>query len=265
MSVVTLATRHLCGMLDDLALTAADDPELRSLHGVTLHTDVGEYAVDVPSDGGERPLIEAFHTDLLVGTSSDRYVIAQAHAAAEFSSPAGWPRAVMLGLTDVKALSADFAKRVSLFGRKVTHRCEIELASDRLTVREDPRQVPHGLAMTVPAREANPDALAVAKLDQDGSIPVLGPDGGEVSPSIGHGYSADHLMVLAKVGVRRGMPVALYRRHQSRPVVAEVGASYRAVITAYQLDTEVGQHLGPTVRIFGIPEQSRIFDSPTEL
>jgi hypothetical protein len=87
-------------------------------------------------------------------------------------------------------------------------------------------------------------------LDPDPGVEVLDDKKQSIPPSYGSGLSADFLEIVAKVANRRKMLPAIYRCHQRRPVVIEVGSMWRASFGAAKLDEDNGQHLGPQVRVF---------------
>lgn len=259
MSTATIPTRQLVGLLADLLLTASTDPELPALSAVLLHSDRGEWAIEEDDADGE-PLIDLVPTDLLVGTSTNRYVMGQAHVPAEGQ----FHRAVLISASDAKAVVSVFKPLVSSLGREITHRTVLELAGDVLTATEDPRQVPAGLSVHMPVLDTDgfPAAGVENALQPDPTIPVGDADGVVVEPSYGTGINPVYLHALATIGKRRKMLVAWYRHHQSRAMVAEVGAGYRCVIRPAELDEGSGQHLAPQVRVFAPPVPVKVSEAP---
>lgn len=262
MGTITAPTRQLVGLLSDLILTSGIDPELPTTRGILLHTTTGEFVPDLPgADDGQEPLIDAVETKLLVGTSTDTAVVGQAHIPVEFDGPIGWPDPVFVDLLDAQAVAREFKTKVSMLGREVTHRSELTVSAGTLTVREDPSQVPGGLRMAFQVDDGSLFPKVHERMQPDPTELIPGPDGFTVvEPSYGTGYNPAHVEVFAKVGKRRQMPVAVYRYHQNRTVVVEIGASYRAAVGPYTLDEDHGQHLAPTVRVFAPPvrEKSRL-------
>jgi hypothetical protein len=260
MSELTVPTRMFLGLLTDLALTACDDPELPTLRAVLLHTDRGEWATDVADDEGSEPLIDVVPSDLLIGTSTDRHSVGQAHTPCEGSLH----RPVLVSLADVKAVVSAFKPLVTSLGKEATHRVVLGLEGDTLTVVEDPTQVPRGLEVSFPTLDADNFPSVALYMQPDPTMPVPGPDGHTViEPSYGTGLHPKYLEVFGKVGKRRGMPVAVYRHHQHRPVVVEIGSAYRVVVSPSKLDEDAGQQLGPVVRVFTppAPQQLTAMDS----
>jgi hypothetical protein len=257
-STIVAPTRMLVGLLSDLLLTASVDPDLPEVRGVLLHTTDGEFAPDAPAaDDGEQPLIDAISTDLLVGTSTDCIAVGQAHMPVKFAGPAGWLRPAFVELPDVRAVVAAFKPLISTLGKEVTHRCELELSAGTLTICEDPDLVPSGLRMSFAVGDDNSFPRVTEKMQPDLSVAVTGLDREIIDPSYGTGFSPRYLEAFGKIGRRRQMPLAMYRHHQRRAVVVEIGSSYRGAVQPYELDEDHGQHLAPTVRVFTPPVRDR--------
>lgn len=254
MPTITTQTRALVALLGDLVLTSCPDPEFASMYGVLLHTDVGELAIDSPE--GDRGLIETIETKLLIGTSFDRTVTAQTHIPAEFDS-IGWSRAILIPTESVDIVVREFGKRYKSFGRNIPHKAILELAGDRLTVREDPRQIPDGLSITFTVSIVD-DA---PHMTDDPYVMATGPDGEVLPDALGRGWSAYHLLAFGKIAERRGMPAAIYTHHHTRPAIVEIGGSYRAVAAPYKLDEDNRQNIAPMVRVFD-PPRSRLAAVP---
>lgn len=261
MSTITIATRQLVGMLSDLMLTAGTDPDHPQTMGVLLHTTDGEFVMDQPPESDETPLIDSIESALLVGTSTDTFVVGQAHWPIETDGPLGWLHPAFIPLSDARAVVSAFKPLVSSLGRETTHRCELELSAGRLTVREDPGQVPCGLTVWFPVGDGEAFPKVTDRMQPDPTVQETGRDGEVVETSYGTGFSARHLETFGKIGKRRQMPVAVYRHHQRAPVVVEIGASYRAAVSTLELDENRGQHLAPTVRVFTPPRRERKMES----
>jgi hypothetical protein len=261
MSTITLSTRNLVGLLGDLLLTAGSDPDMPATMGVLLHTADGEFVLDLPPDSDETPLIDAVESDLLVGMSTDTFAVGQAHVPCEFSVPIGWLRPAFVAVTDAKAVVSAFKPLASSLGRETTHRCELELTGDVLTVREDPNQVPSGLVVKFHVGDGENFPSVVDRMQPDPTMPVAGKDHEVIEPSYGTGFNGKYVEALGKISKRRKMPIAVYRHHQNRPVVVEIGSSYRAAVSPVALNEEEGQHLAPTVRVFAPPQRERKSES----
>lgn len=249
MSIITLPTRELVGLLTDTVLTAGTDPDSPVLATALLDCDHGEVAVPV-SANGTGPLADTEPSDLLVATSTDGQSMAgQAHTAC-----AGrLHKPVLISTEDAQKLIKVFKTFKSLLGvggERTTHQTQLEIVGDALVVSEDPRQVPGGVSVTVPTLDTGdyPQTVPVF-MQPDVAAPVV-VDGAPVEPSYGTGMSFGHLEVTGKVGKRRKAPVALYRHHQRRGIVVEIGSMYRAVFMPAKLNEGEGQHLEPQVPVF---------------
>lgn len=262
MSSVTVATRHLVGLLADAALTACQDPELPALCAVLLSCDRGEWATTEDSEDSGEPLINVIPSDLLVASSTDRMLAAQAHTACEgrLHEP------VLVNLAEVKAIVAVFKPLIGSLGKETTHRCVLEYSASAqiLEVREDPQQVQDGSSLSVPLLDTELFPSLWKVMEPDVTRPVGGPDGAVVEPSYGTGVTSHVLEVFGKVAKRRKMPVAWYRHHQSRGVVVEIGAAYRAVFQPVKLEDYSDRHLAPMVRVFSpvLAQSQPVKDEP---
>lgn len=257
LSTITVPTRMLVNLLDDLLLTASKDPDLPHVLGVLLHTADGEFVIDLPPDSSEHPLIDSVESALLVGTSTDTYAMAQAHAPCDADGPAGWIAAAFVSRMDAEAVARAFKPLIGTLGRETTHRSVMELAAGRLTVREDPTQVPDGLSMWFPVGDGATFPAVEKLLRPDPMVQSAGRDGEIIPPSYGTGLPARYVEAFGKIGRRRKMPLAVYRHHQHAPIVVEIGAGYRAVVNPLQLDEESGQHHAPMIRVFDPPRRER--------
>lgn len=258
MSTIVAPTRMLVGMLTDLLLTASTDADSPDIGGVLLHTCDGEFVSDEPdAEDDEEPLIGAVPTKLLVGTTTDRYVIGQAHMPIESDGPLGWLDLVFVDRGDAKAVITEFGERQKQAGKKMLHRCELNVSGGTLTVREDPILFPGGLRMAFAVGDGENFPPVAERMQPDPTVIEVGPDGERIDSAYGTGFSPVHLEKFVKIGKRRQMPLAMYRHHHRRTVVVEIGASYRAAVNPYQLDEDHGQHLAPTVRVFMTPIRDR--------
>lgn len=251
MRPITVSTRALVGLLSDLALTAGTDPETPTLCTLALWTTRGEWVMDLPDDGGadhEVPLFDALDSLLLVGTSTDGYAAAQASAPCDCDGE-GLSRPVLVAVADVGALVKVFRPLIHSLGKEVTHRSVLALSGTLLTVGEDPRQVPSGIEVSVPALEADDFPAVWSIMAPDPTELVPDRDGVVEPASYGTAYTGRYLETFGKVSKRRGMALVMYRHHQHRRVVVEVGASYRAVVRPVGLRDETALS-APTVRVF---------------
>lgn len=243
MSTATLPTSTLVGLLTDLILTTTPDPEL-STSAVLLHSEYGlnEWMFCQGNSSSAAPLDTA-PTDLLVGTSTNGDMTAQAHTPTQGLLH----RPVLVGVEDAKAIVRVFK------GRDVSDTTVIELSGEILTITEDPDEAPKGRSLHVSVLDVTEYPTGIATvLDPDPTLPVPDQDGVVIEPSYGMGLNPLHLLVVGTVGKRRKMPVAWYRHHQHRAIVAEVGAAYRCVIQPVQLE-ERKQQVESQVRVFTPP------------
>lgn len=247
MSTLTVPTRNFLGLLSDVALTASDDAELPTLCAVLLHSDRGEWTVVEPDpDDRAESLIDVVPSDLLIGTSTDRYAIGQAHEHCEGQLH----RPVLVTTVDAKAVVSAFKPLVGSLGKETTHRVVVTLEGDTLTVSEDPAQVPNGFTVSFTVGDASNFPHVANLMEPDPTMPVPDPDGVVIEPSYGTGFDAARLWAFTTIAKRRKMPLAMYRHHQRKAVVMEIGSAYRGVLMPYRLDEESGQHHGPQVRVF---------------
>lgn len=251
MSTVKVATRHLVGMMEDLARTTNKPGKGRPFTStVLLHSDHADIAVESEQDEGP-PLVEEAPSDVLVGTSTTTRVMGQAHAPCEGTLH----RVVSISVGDAKAIKDVFKPLIKTMGSE-THFTELVLAGDTLTVSEDPDLVSGGNVLSVHVVDPegfphgiegamNPDPLGKVWVKRDGDQnPVV------VPPSYGTGLFDEHLLAMGAISKRRKMPVRWYRSHQKRGIVVTVGAWYRAVLSPAPLDPDTDEADGPLVRVF---------------
>jgi hypothetical protein len=197
--------------------------------------------------GGE-PLIETVETGLLVGTAISGTAIAQAHTWVEPGGTLHKP--CLVSSVDIDAIIGVFRPLVSSLDDKQTHRTEIQLEGDELTVSEDPEQVPGGTSLIVSLVDAGDYPRNTASMLAPDPTATVKVSGKLVEPSYGTGFQAEHLRMIAAVSRRRAMSVAVYRHHQSKPIIVEIGGAWRAAIQPHPLKEGDGQHLAPVVRVF---------------
>lgn len=244
MSTVTLPTRELVGLLTDAALTAGCDPDSPHLAAVLLDCDHGEVAV--PGNNGTGPAADTEPSDLMVATSTDgRSMAGQAHT----SCVGRLHRPVLVSVGDVKALVRMF-KPLAGPGKTTTRQAQLEIVGEALVVSEDPQQVPGGVSVTVPALDLSDYPDMIPGMLQPVLARIVGADGAVIEPTHGTGFGYGHLEIMGKIGKRRKMPVAVYRWHQRRGVIVEIGSMYRAMFWPCPLDEAAGQHLEPQVSVF---------------
>lgn len=228
---IRVNTKALVGLLSDLACTAADEPDAGARGGVLLHTTRGHY--------GSEPGM----CTLLVGSSTTGYVAGTAHTyATGEAAPALWP------IDDVRAAIA--VLRPLCKGKdKAEHAVEISRVGDEVTVAEDPDLFANGtkLSFTVASLDQFPRSLWSALSDVH-LRPAVELDGRTVPPAPRLDVTPSHLVPFNKVAARRKESVQLFVYHQHRPVLVQIGATYRGMLTP--LRYEAGEDaIEPTVEV----------------
>jgi S-DNA-T family DNA segregation ATPase FtsK/SpoIIIE len=228
---IRVNTKALIGLLADLACTAADEPDAGARGGVLLHTTRGHY--------GSEPGM----CTLLVGSSTTGYVAGTAHTyATGQAAPALWP------IDDVRAVIA--VLRPLCKGKdKAEHSVEISRVGDEVTVAEDPDLFANGtkLSFTVASLDQWPRSLWSALSDVHLRPPVE-LDGRTVPAAPRLDVTPAHLAPFNRVAARRKESVQLFVYHQHRPVLVQIGATYRGMLSP--LRYEAGEDaVEPTVEV----------------
>jgi hypothetical protein len=246
MSTIVIDTRHLVGLATDLVRTAHKDPLHPHLCAVLLHTDNAMALVD-DGEGGE----EMMESEVLVVTSTTGRIIGQGHAPCNGQLH----RPVLVSATDAGSIVKVFTALMKLVDQKtVTHRTQLELLGNTLTVSEDEEVVESGVELSIQVLDEEvvdnfPRNLQWA-LAPDPDAEVVDKDQLVIPPSYGTGLRGDDLAVVSAVSKRRGMEPIVYRSHQGRPVVVTVGSMYRVTVKPWALDPETGEHVTPKVAVF---------------
>lgn len=249
MSSITLPTRGLVGLLEDLSLTAADPKmELPHLTAVLLHTAKGDFEVPQgKSDDGE-PLFETVPSDLLVATSTCLSMIGQGHTACtgRLHKPA------LIDLLDIESVIKVFKPLITKrLPKGVIHQSVVTLSTSNLIVSEDPDLVPGGKSVSMTVLDSDPFPRNTADLlEVDPERPVV-VDGRSVPVEYGTGLGTDFFTIVGKIAARRDMTPAVYRHHQQARIVVEVGGAYRAVVMPVPLQEDRWD--GPVVEVFSPP------------
>lgn len=227
MSTIKIPTRYLVGMLKDLGHTAGTEPLFPELCAVLLHTDRADVTIE-SHDNDEEPLIDVVPSDVLIGTSTDRSIIGQAHCPCEGSLH----RPVLVSAVDAKAIVSVFTPLMKSLPKTETHETELELRGQTLTVAESDTQVPGGTEMSVSVLDCItefPWKVAEA-LTPDPDAEVRDDNQRVVGPTYGTGVAGDHLAALGAVAKRRRMQPVWYGSHQQHVVVVTIGDWYRAAL-----------------------------------
>jgi hypothetical protein len=248
-SGLTLSTRDFTGLLTDAVLTASDSPdEYPILATVLIDTDHADVLVTSEDDGDGDTLIDTVPSDVLIATSTNGYdMVGQGHAPCE----GRLHKPVLISVQDAQSLIKTFTAKGKTAPKGVPHQTRVEITGETLTVSEAVSYRSRGISMVIPLMELDDYPASVARsLDPDPSVEVFDDKKQPIPPSYGSGLAAANLEIVAKVANRRKMVPALYKIHQRRPVIVEVGSMYRAAFGAAKLDEDNGQHLGPQVRVF---------------
>ena len=245
MSTLTIPTKAFIGLLSDVIRTAGDDPEVPTLSTVLLHSDRGDWVItDDDSEDGAEPLIDTIPSDLLIGSSTNRYAVGQAHTACE----GRLHRPVVVAVAEAKVIVSGFRPAAAAVGKDVVHRVIVTLEGNTLTVTEDPTLIPDGLSVSFPVTSGDDFPRFADLMDPDPFVAVV-QDGEVVLPSRGTVLAPVYLAAFAAIGKRRAAPVILYRHHQGRPLVVEIGSAYRGLVMPAPRSS--GESLDePEIRVF---------------
>lgn len=217
MSMIHVQTKHLVGLLTDLIHTSAPD-DLHS-SGVLLHSARG-YA-DATEPG---------QTDLLVGTSTNGFQCGHTWTAA-----AGQLPAMLWRLDDAHGVISTFKKKAR---GHPEHAVDIRRDADHITVAEDP-QLFGETSMTFTALPLDDYPRDLWKA-MDGQQRVeLDTDEAPRTD-----LSATQLATLAKIARRHGAPIQLYRYHQRRYLLVQIGDCYRGVVAPHRWDADAPVSVG---------------------
>jgi hypothetical protein len=212
--VIRIATHALVGLLTDLLHTADDPKTAGATAAIHLHTVRG-YDDDHPSD-------------LLVGTSTDRVVLGHANIACsgQEERPMLWP------IGDVQAVMAVLKP----LGKNRDHAVEIRRELESFIVAEDPNLLDDGLSLSFGGLD--PADFPTEAWDLLTAARMTPPEGSQPAyPRTD--FRADRLAPFQRVATRRNEMVSLYRYHQRLPLLVEIGASYRGVLSPFGWNDEI--------------------------
>jgi len=215
--MIHLATKALVGLLTDLAHTSADTDMHGS--GILLHSARG-YAD--PAEPGK--------TDLLAGTSTTGF-----HCGHTWVSAAGSLGVMRWALDDVQSVISTFKKKSK--GHK-EHAVDILRDGDHVTVAEDPKLWGE-TSMTfqvLPLDDYPRDLWRVMEGHQRVEL--------DTDPMPRTDIGPHALGVLAKVAQRHKAPIELYRYHQRRAVLVQIGDRYRGAVYPQRWDADVALSAG---------------------
>lgn len=207
---VRIPTHELVGLLTDLSLTAADPADSGATAAILLHTVRGY----IGASPGQ--------TDLLVGTSTNGYIVGHAHSGcAGQMDPMLWP------VADVRAVIA-VLKPLS---KDKNHGVEIGQDGTTIKVAEDPNLFGEGMALTFTGYDVGefPMDTVRAMLTE---VRVSPPEGSApTAPRTD--FDPSLVAPFLKVAGRRGNLIELYRHHQRLPVTVQIGLFYRGVLSPF--------------------------------
>ncbi len=228
MSGVRVLTSSLLGMLTDLVHTADRTAEAGVVGSVLLHTGRGYHGA------------EPGRVELLAGASTDRYCAGHTYAPCTGQLHAG---PTLWSLRDAKTTIAVFK---AARGRDPAnmHAVEIHRSDGEITIREDPNLIDEGVSLSFgeleafdyPARalyevlDTRPDpAVTVVSIQS-----LAGSSLQRVAPTARTDVSARVLDPFSRVAKRRGELIQVYRHHQHRPILVQIGETYRGLLLPWR-------------------------------
>lgn len=212
-----ILTSQLLGLLTDLLRTAHPDADAGAVSGILLHTARGHH-------GSEPGALE-----LLAGISTTRRIAGHTYTpcAGQLVAPTLWPRAqVRSAITVFKAARGRDPRN--------QHAVEIHAGGGEVEIREDPNLIDDGIRLTFGELDAAdfPARSAYQLLRTEFTTDYHDPDDRLVPPSALTHHHAGDLVPFLAVANRRGEALRLYRRHQFRPQLVQIGDSYRGILAA---------------------------------
>lgn len=199
-------TAELVAMLTDLVHTAGE-PEAGAVGGVLLHTARGWQGV------------EPGRTALLVGTSTNRFAVGHTYTACSGSLPPMlWP------VQDVKAVVAVLKPLA-----KEDHAVEIHAEDDQVRIIEDADLFGQSMTLTFGVGDLTKYPRQVWGVLTDVHVTVR--NGADTVPAMPRtDISPAALKPFVTIATRRKDPLEVYRYHQRRPVLIQIGGTYRGAI-----------------------------------
>ncbi|MER5388354.1 hypothetical protein [Saccharopolyspora sp. NPDC002686] len=220
MTTLQVNTAELCALLADLSHTAPSDPEFGALAGIVLHTSRGH----VGTDPGQ--------TTLLVGTSTTRTVAGHAYTSCSgyLHEPMLWPigdvRAALAVLRPLAKADKAHTTAISRDGASVV------LAEVGDPALFDDLDAPAGteLRFTVGDLTDYPRGIWALLGDIHTASVVFDTDGRAIDAAPRTDLTAAALLPFCRVARSRGEAIELYRYHQRRAVLVQIGPAYRGVL-----------------------------------
>lgn len=237
MSTITMATRQLIELLSTLAHTSSTEPELHHA-GVLLHGARGR---------GYGP--ESGVTDVLVGTSTTTSEIGHYIAA----TGGQLHRPVLWSIDDVEAVIAAFRPKV-----RADKLAEVTLTvSGREVVVAEAGQLDlgcHDLKVTFTEKNLDEYPRGLWQLLSDVLINpyVADREGRELPVAARTDFAPSALGPFLKVAKTLGAPIELYRWHQHKHILVQIGHAYRGLLMPTRWDDAdtPGEGLAPDAEIY---------------
>lgn len=225
MSSIKVETADLIDLLKLLEHTASSDRNDGVTAGVLLHTTRGERGA------------EPGRQDLLVGTSTDRLAMGHTNVVAygQLARPSLW------GIEDVKAVIATFKSKASRDKDNdgEGHQLHISIDLGHVTVSEDPNLFEDGVQLSF--HEAPVDDFPRRLwhvLEHVNVDAYISSEGGNVAVANRTDIGAGRLAPFTKVASKLGAPIQLFRTHQNRYLLVQIGEHYRGALAPIRWDLE---------------------------
>lgn len=217
--MIRIATGALCTLLADLVPLAAPDDGGGAQAGVLLHTDRGH---PYPSEPGR--------SDLLIGTASSKFAAGHAFTESEGQmTPMLWPTSWVTAVVQVFKPMTKANK---------DHQVQITRAGDHVLVQEDPNLFDDGMRLEFKTGDLEHYPRSIWRLLAERPGIAKRPEKPrlDISPGV--------LLPFLKIAQRRGVTLNLFKYHQERLVLVEIGARFRGYLVPVRYETDktsVGQ------------------------
>jgi hypothetical protein len=212
--MIRIGTGALCTLLGDLAPLAAPEDGGGALAGVLLHTDRGH---PWPSEPGK--------SDLLIGTAASKFGAGQAFTESEGQMtpmlwPTNWVHAVVGVFKPMTKANKD-------------HQVQITRAGDHVTVQEDPNLFDDGMRLEFKTGDLDKYPRSIWKLlAEKPPTHVRRP----VKPRLD--LTPSILLPFLKIAQRRGTTINLFKYHQERLILLEIGGRFRGYVVPSWYETD---------------------------
>jgi hypothetical protein len=216
--MIRIATGALCTLLGDLVPLAAPEDGGGALAGVLLHTDRGH---PWPSEPGK--------SDLLIGTAASKFGAGQAFTESEGQmTPMLWPTSWVTAVVQVFKPMTKANK---------DHQVQITRAGDHVLVQEDPNLFDDGMRLEFKTGDLEHYPRSIWRLLNDRPPPpTLARHKRPEKPRLD--ISPAVLAPFLKIAQRRGTTVNLFKYHQERLVLLEIGGRFRGYLVPSWYETD---------------------------